>query len=166
MVSHKEICCEVNVCNWNLVSDQMSHWLTGICACQRHVESHLFLLVTWNILVFRTEQAACLSDQPRTVSQLTFPSKQPGELYNGDIQCKWQFGPHAKLCVYDFAKVIKLCFIAVTFCVFASVAVRSSYGWGMDKSTIQQEKHFFDGQLSIWPSICHWRSKCCIIDQS
>jgi len=29
----------------------------------------------------------------------------PGELYDADTQCKWQFGEKAKLCTLDFKKV-------------------------------------------------------------
>ncbi|XP_021354644.1 A disintegrin and metalloproteinase with thrombospondin motifs 18-like [Mizuhopecten yessoensis] len=53
-----------------------------------------------------TPQSDCLSNKPKHVAELTFPEKLPGELYNADIQCKWQFGKRAKLCTYDFGKDI------------------------------------------------------------
>ncbi|XP_067651934.1 A disintegrin and metalloproteinase with thrombospondin motifs 16-like isoform X2 [Haliotis asinina] len=51
-----------------------------------------------------TPQAVCLEDKPKHVAELKFPTKLPGELYNADVQCKWQFGSKAKLCTYDFGK--------------------------------------------------------------
>ncbi|XP_046367017.1 A disintegrin and metalloproteinase with thrombospondin motifs 16-like isoform X2 [Haliotis rufescens] len=51
-----------------------------------------------------TPQADCLEDKPKHVAELKFPTKLPGELYNADVQCKWQFGSKAKLCTYDFGK--------------------------------------------------------------
>lgn len=53
-----------------------------------------------------TPQSDCLDDRPRQVAELKFPDKLPGELYNADIQCKWQFGSRARLCTYDFGKDI------------------------------------------------------------
>ena len=54
---------------------------------------------------YSTPQSDCLDDRPRQVAELKFPDKLPGELYNADIQCKWQFGSRARLCTYDFGKV-------------------------------------------------------------
>ncbi|KAH3773199.1 hypothetical protein DPMN_174556, partial [Dreissena polymorpha] len=53
-----------------------------------------------------TPQSDCLDDEPRQVAELKFPDKLPGELYNADIQCKWQFGNKARHCTYDFGKDI------------------------------------------------------------
>ncbi|WAR11678.1 ATS18-like protein [Mya arenaria] len=53
-----------------------------------------------------TPQSDCLDDEPKQVAELKFPDKLPGELYNADIQCKWQFGSKARLCTYDFGKDI------------------------------------------------------------
>ncbi|KAK3086103.1 hypothetical protein FSP39_013590 [Pinctada imbricata] len=53
-----------------------------------------------------TPQSECLTDKPKKVAEIKFPDKLPGELYNADIQCKWQFGRRAKLCNYDFGKDI------------------------------------------------------------
>lgn len=50
-------------------------------------------------------QALCLSDEPRAVKEYRYPEKLPGELYDADTQCKWQFGEKAKLCTLDFKKV-------------------------------------------------------------
>ncbi|KTG04026.1 hypothetical protein cypCar_00004699 [Cyprinus carpio] len=33
-----------------------------------------------------------------------YPEQLPGQLYDADIQCKWQFGSKAKLCSLDFVK--------------------------------------------------------------
>ncbi|XP_053699807.1 A disintegrin and metalloproteinase with thrombospondin motifs 16 [Synchiropus splendidus] len=49
-------------------------------------------------------QALCLSDEPRGVTEYQYPEKLPGELYDADTQCKWQFGEKAKLCTLDFKK--------------------------------------------------------------
>ncbi|XP_026149480.1 A disintegrin and metalloproteinase with thrombospondin motifs 16 isoform X1 [Mastacembelus armatus] len=51
-------------------------------------------------------QALCLSDEPRAVEEYRYPEKLPGELYDSDTQCKWQFGEKAKLCTLDFKKDI------------------------------------------------------------
>ncbi|CAC5398721.1 A disintegrin and metalloproteinase with thrombospondin motifs 5,A disintegrin and metalloproteinase with thrombospondin motifs 18,A disintegrin and metalloproteinase with thrombospondin motifs 16 [Mytilus coruscus] len=53
-----------------------------------------------------TPQAQCLSNHSKNVAELSFPDKLPGELYDADMQCKWQFGNKAKLCGYDFGKDI------------------------------------------------------------
>ncbi|TKS81811.1 disintegrin and metalloproteinase with thrombospondin motifs 16 [Collichthys lucidus] len=49
-------------------------------------------------------QALCLSDEPKAVKEYRYPEKLPGELYDADTQCKWQFGEKAKLCTLDFKK--------------------------------------------------------------
>ncbi|XP_006804459.1 A disintegrin and metalloproteinase with thrombospondin motifs 16 [Neolamprologus brichardi] len=51
-------------------------------------------------------QALCLSDEPRAITEYQYPEKLPGELYDADTQCKWQFGEKAKLCTLDFKKDI------------------------------------------------------------
>uniref|UniRef100_A0A3Q2CNG8 ADAM metallopeptidase with thrombospondin type 1 motif, 16 n=2 Tax=Cyprinodon variegatus TaxID=28743 RepID=A0A3Q2CNG8_CYPVA len=53
-----------------------------------------------------TAQAFCLSDEPRAVKEYRYPEKLPGEMYDADTQCKWQFGEKAKLCTLDFKKDI------------------------------------------------------------
>ncbi|XP_030639093.1 A disintegrin and metalloproteinase with thrombospondin motifs 16 [Chanos chanos] len=53
-----------------------------------------------------TAQATCLSDEPQAVKEFKYPEKLPGELYDADTQCKWQFGEKAKLCTLDFKKDI------------------------------------------------------------
>ncbi|CAL8337596.1 unnamed protein product, partial [Gadus morhua 'NCC'] len=51
-------------------------------------------------------QALCLSDEPRALEEYQYPEKLPGEMYDADTQCKWQFGEKAKLCTLDFKKDI------------------------------------------------------------
>ncbi|KAI8501985.1 metalloendopeptidase [Branchiostoma belcheri] len=51
-----------------------------------------------------TAQSTCLDDPPKAVAEFKFPEKLPGELYNADLQCKWQFGNSAQLCMFDFGK--------------------------------------------------------------
>ncbi|KAL8576999.1 hypothetical protein ACOMHN_064101 [Nucella lapillus] len=51
-----------------------------------------------------TPQSACLDNKSQQVSELKFPNKLPGQLYDADVQCKWQFGASAQLCQYDFGK--------------------------------------------------------------
>ncbi|XP_015223843.1 A disintegrin and metalloproteinase with thrombospondin motifs 18 isoform X2 [Lepisosteus oculatus] len=53
-----------------------------------------------------TAQASCLVDEPKQIGQYKFPDKLPGQLYDADTQCKWQFGSKAKLCSLDFIKDI------------------------------------------------------------
>ncbi|XP_066289406.1 A disintegrin and metalloproteinase with thrombospondin motifs 16-like isoform X2 [Branchiostoma lanceolatum] len=53
-----------------------------------------------------TSQSTCLNDPPKAVAEFKFPEKLPGELYNADLQCKWQFGNSAQLCMFDFGKDI------------------------------------------------------------
>lgn len=53
-----------------------------------------------------TAQATCLSDEPSAIQEYKYPEKLPGELYDADTQCKWQFGEKAKLCTLDFKKDI------------------------------------------------------------
>ncbi|XP_067105314.1 LOW QUALITY PROTEIN: A disintegrin and metalloproteinase with thrombospondin motifs 18 [Osmerus mordax] len=53
-----------------------------------------------------TAQASCLVDEPRQIGQYKYPEQLPGQLYNADTQCKWQFGSKAKLCNLDFVKDI------------------------------------------------------------
>ncbi|MGH0126828.1 UNVERIFIED_CONTAM: hypothetical protein FKN15_007149 [Acipenser sinensis] len=53
-----------------------------------------------------TAQASCLVDEPKQVGQYRYPDKLPGQLYDADTQCKWQFGSKAKLCNLDFVKDI------------------------------------------------------------
>ncbi|XP_054982767.1 A disintegrin and metalloproteinase with thrombospondin motifs 16 [Sorex araneus] len=51
-------------------------------------------------------QALCLADQPQSVQEYKYPEKLPGELYDADTQCKWQFGAKAKVCLPGFKKDI------------------------------------------------------------
>ncbi len=60
------------------------------------------------VLSSSSAQALCLSDEPRAVKEYQYPEKLPGELYDADTQCKWQFGEKAKLCTLDFKKVKKI----------------------------------------------------------
>lgn len=39
------------------------------------------------------------------MEEYRYPEQLPGELYDADTQCKWQFGEKAKLCTLDFKKV-------------------------------------------------------------
>ncbi|KAG7258627.1 hypothetical protein CRUP_011942 [Coryphaenoides rupestris] len=51
-----------------------------------------------------TAQASCLVDEPKQIGQYKYPEQLPGQLYDADTQCKWQFGAKAKLCNLDFVK--------------------------------------------------------------
>ncbi|XP_055410806.1 A disintegrin and metalloproteinase with thrombospondin motifs 16-like [Bubalus kerabau] len=51
-----------------------------------------------------TAQATCLANRPKPVKEYKYPEKLPGELYDANTQCKWQFGEKAKLCMLDFKK--------------------------------------------------------------
>uniref|UniRef100_A0A3Q2ZH62 ADAM metallopeptidase with thrombospondin type 1 motif, 18 n=1 Tax=Kryptolebias marmoratus TaxID=37003 RepID=A0A3Q2ZH62_KRYMA len=53
-----------------------------------------------------TAQASCLGDEPKQIGQYKYPEQLPGQLYDADTQCKWQFGSKVKLCSLDFVKDI------------------------------------------------------------
>eukprot|EP00076_Gallus_gallus_P010485 XP_004944310.3 A disintegrin and metalloproteinase with thrombospondin motifs 18 isoform X2 [Gallus gallus] len=53
-----------------------------------------------------TAQAACLIDEPKQTGQYKYPDKLPGQMYDADTQCKWQFGMRAKVCNLSFVKDI------------------------------------------------------------
>ncbi|XP_022082349.1 A disintegrin and metalloproteinase with thrombospondin motifs 16-like isoform X2 [Acanthaster planci] len=51
-----------------------------------------------------SNRARCTEDEPVGITKYQFPSKLPGELYDADKQCQWQFGPRARLCSFNFGK--------------------------------------------------------------
>ncbi|KAG7315026.1 hypothetical protein KOW79_021114 [Hemibagrus wyckioides] len=53
-----------------------------------------------------TAQASCLVDEPKLIGQYKYPEQLPGQIYDADTQCKWQFGSKAKTCRLDFVKDI------------------------------------------------------------
>nr|AAH94674.1 A disintegrin-like and metallopeptidase (reprolysin type) with thrombospondin type 1 motif, 18 [Mus musculus] len=53
-----------------------------------------------------TPQAGCLVDEPKQTGQYKYPDKLPGQIYDADMQCKWQFGAKAKLCSLGVMKDI------------------------------------------------------------
>ncbi|KAF4090887.1 hypothetical protein AMELA_G00030650 [Ameiurus melas] len=53
-----------------------------------------------------TAQASCLVDEPKLIGQYKYPEQLPGQIYDADTQCKWQFGSKAKTCRLDFIKDI------------------------------------------------------------
>ncbi|XP_034041311.1 A disintegrin and metalloproteinase with thrombospondin motifs 18 [Thalassophryne amazonica] len=53
-----------------------------------------------------TAQASCLVDEPKQIGQYKYPEQLPGQLYDADTQCKWQFGSKVKLCSLEFVKDI------------------------------------------------------------
>lgn len=63
---------------------------------------------------FSTSQAICLADQPKPVEEYKYPEKLPGQLYDANTQCKWQFGEKAKLCMLDFRKASGYCHMLTT----------------------------------------------------
>ncbi|KAI4889348.1 hypothetical protein NFI96_011542, partial [Prochilodus magdalenae] len=65
-----------------------------------------------------TAQATCLSDEPRAMEEYKYPEKLPGELYDTDTQCKWQFGEKAKLCTLDFKKARTASFLCTLYTNF------------------------------------------------
>lgn len=58
-----------------------------------------------------TPQAGCLVDEPKQTGQYKYPDKLPGQIYDADTQCKWQFGAKAKLCSLG---VMKVCFFVMS----------------------------------------------------
>lgn len=59
-------------------------------------------------VIYSTAQASCLVDEPKLIGQYKYPEKLPGQIYDADTQCKWQFGSKAKTCRLDFIKVQRL----------------------------------------------------------
>ncbi|XP_069073092.1 A disintegrin and metalloproteinase with thrombospondin motifs 18 isoform X1 [Pleurodeles waltl] len=53
-----------------------------------------------------TAQASCLVDEPKQTGHYKYPDKLPGQIYDADTQCKWQFGSKAKVCNLSFVKDI------------------------------------------------------------
>ncbi|CAH1779016.1 unnamed protein product [Owenia fusiformis] len=54
---------------------------------------------------FKSNQSRCLNNVPQEVPlELQFPDKLPGELYDSDRQCKWQFGEESRLCIFSWGK--------------------------------------------------------------
>ncbi|XP_038067052.1 A disintegrin and metalloproteinase with thrombospondin motifs 18-like [Patiria miniata] len=51
-----------------------------------------------------SNRARCTEDEPKAITKYQFPRKLPGELYDADKQCQWQFGPRARLCSFNFGK--------------------------------------------------------------
>jgi hypothetical protein len=68
-------------------------------------EQYYFLMKKYICVFYSTVQSACLEDKPRGLGELQFPDRLPGELFDADTQCRWQFGRHARLCIFDFGKV-------------------------------------------------------------
>lgn len=83
--------------------------LSAACKCTNTVNFAvvvaLFLKHGWFAVFTRTAQASCLVDEPKQIGQYKYPEQLPGQLYDADTQCKWQFGSKAKLCSLDFVKV-------------------------------------------------------------
>lgn len=84
----------------------------GICCPIRdtyNIEWFVYLFLCSSVFtcvcVHSTAQASCLVDEPKQIGQYKYPEQLPGQLYDADIQCKWQFGLKAKLCSLDFVKV-------------------------------------------------------------
>ncbi|KAI2655823.1 A disintegrin and metalloproteinase with thrombospondin motifs 16 [Labeo rohita] len=75
------------------VDPSPDNWKQDLCALQKN-----------RCLCLSTAQATCLSDEPSAIQEYKYPEKLPGELYDADTQCKWQFGEKAKLCTLDFKK--------------------------------------------------------------
>ncbi|XP_050399474.1 A disintegrin and metalloproteinase with thrombospondin motifs 16 isoform X2 [Patella vulgata] len=111
-----------------------------------------------------TPQADCLQDKPKHVAELKFPDKLPGELYNADTQCKWQFGNRARLCTYDFGKDIckaLWCFRGNKRCEtkFLPAAEGTSCGSGMWCREGSCVKYGKEGPIAVnggWSEWTNW----------
>lgn len=79
--------------------------LSVLSASHSVVLELLHLKQGWFVVFTRTTQASCLVDEPKQIGQYKYPETLPGQLYDADTQCKWQFGSKAKLCSLDFVKV-------------------------------------------------------------
>ncbi|KAH0521513.1 A disintegrin and metalloproteinase with thrombospondin motifs 16 [Microtus ochrogaster] len=102
-----------------------------------------------------TAQAICLADQPKPVKEYKYPEKLPGQLYDANTQCKWQFGEKAKLCMLDFRKAILL-LQAAALCSqeLRKISVRPCGAIGLEgsvkRSSCQQQRAPSVGRT--WPS--------------
>ena len=98
-------------------------------------------------------QSECLTNQARNLAELKFPDKLPGEIFDADTQCKWQFGKHSKQCQFtrgqDICKNL-WCFRDTAMCEtkFLPAAEGTSCGYGM------VGRHMLDVLLYIFGPIC------------
>ena len=71
------------------------------------IDFYSYIMVTLLIYTCSAVQSECLNSQARHTADLKFPDKLPGEIFDADTQCRWQFGKHSKQC--RFTKEIDIC---------------------------------------------------------
>ena len=52
-----------------------------------------------------SDQSQCLKEEQDNEESIRFPKHLPGERYDQDVQCQWQFGPDSRGCWFTLAKV-------------------------------------------------------------
>ena len=87
-----------------------SHFHACMPVLQTYVNVVVFVFVLFNNVVlyisnYSTDRASCTTNHPVAPAEYQFPNKLPGELYDADQQCQWQFGAGARLCSFNFGKV-------------------------------------------------------------
>ncbi|XP_021114252.1 A disintegrin and metalloproteinase with thrombospondin motifs 16 isoform X2 [Heterocephalus glaber] len=110
---HAILLTGLDICSWkNEPCDTLGFApISGMCSkyrsCTINEDTGLGLAFTIaHESGHNTAQAICLADQPKPMKEYKYPEKLPGELYDANTQCKWQFGEKAKLCMLDFKKDI------------------------------------------------------------
>ncbi|XP_036166279.1 A disintegrin and metalloproteinase with thrombospondin motifs 16 isoform X3 [Myotis myotis] len=110
---HAILLTGLDICSWkNEPCDTLGFApISGMCSkyrsCTINEDTGLGLAFTIaHESGHNTAQAICLADQPKPVKEYKYPEKLPGQLYDANTQCKWQFGEKAKLCMLDFKKDI------------------------------------------------------------
>ena len=94
------------------------------------------LLFYFFLFDFSAVQSECLTNQARNIAELKFPDKLPGEIFDADTQCKWQFGKHSKQCQFTRGQDIcenLWCYRDTAMCEtkFLPAAEGTSCGYGM-----------------------------------
>lgn len=62
------------------------------------------------------DDSICLDNHPTPSPSLQFPKQLPGEIYDSESQCKWQFGINTRLCDFRY-KHKKVGFKSSWFCL-------------------------------------------------
>lgn len=87
-----------------LVKSTVYHTMCFYCSVTNCFDIKIVVIITIHSH-YSTAQAACLIDEPKQTGQYKYPDKLPGQMYDADTQCKWQFGMRAKVCNLSFVKV-------------------------------------------------------------
>jgi len=67
--------------------------LTKVAFSHKNIKCFLF---------YSDESSVCLDDYPVPSSDIESPIQLPGEIYDAETQCKWQFGDTARICDFRY----------------------------------------------------------------